>query len=289
MTKNRPRDGIVSSRSPSWLLCILLVLPGFPHALADADASNARPTIGLVLSGGGAKGMGAVEAKLFAKEGAKVVIGDVLETEGKQIEAEINETGGECLFVPLDVTDENQWNEAVAATLGRFGKLDILINNAGIFRTSPVEKTSSAEWDQVMDINAKGVFLGAKAAIPAMREAGGGSIINLSSVAGLVGAAYSSAYSASKGAVRLFTKSTAIQYATDGVRCNSIHPGVIQTDMTKEAIADSQFKAQRLDPTPLARLGQPEDVAYGALYLASDESSFVTGAELVIDGGWTAQ
>jgi len=243
----------------------------------------------VALISGGAKGMGAVEAKLFAKEGAKVVIGDVLETEGKQIEAEINETGGECLFVPLDVTDENQWNEAVAATLGRFGKLDILINNAGIFRTSPVEETSSAEWDQVMDINAKGVFLGAKAAIPAMREAGGGSIINLSSVAGLVGAAYSSAYSASKGAVRLFTKSTAIQYATDGVRCNSIHPGVIQTDMTKEAIADSQFKAQRLDPTPLARLGQPEDVAYGALYLASDESSFVTGAELVIDGGWTAQ
>ena len=243
----------------------------------------------VALISGGAKGMGAVEAKLFAKEGAKIVIGDVLETEGKQIEGEINKTGGECLFVPLDVTDENQWNKAVAATLRRFGKLDILINNAGIFRTSPVEETSSTEWDQVMDINAKGVFLGAKAAIPAMREAGGGSIINLSSVAGLVGAAYSSAYSASKGAVRLFTKSTAIQYATDGVRCNSIHPGVIQTDMTKEAIADSQFKAQRLDPTPLARLGQPEDVAYGALYLASDESSFVTGAELVIDGGWTAQ
>lgn len=243
----------------------------------------------VALISGGAKGMGAVEAKLFAKEGAKIVIGDVLETEGKQIEGEINKTGGECLFVPLDVTDENQWNEAVAATVRRFGKLDILINNAGIFRTSPVEETSSTEWDQVMDINAKGVFLGVKAAIPAMREAGGGSIINLSSVAGLVGAAYSSAYSASKGAVRLFTKSTAIQYATDGVRCNSIHPGVIQTDMTKEAIADSQFKAQRLDPTPLARLGQPEDVAYGALYLASDESSFVTGAELVIDGGWTAQ
>ena len=243
----------------------------------------------VALISGGAKGMGAVEAKLFAKEGARIVIGDVLETEGKQIESEINETGGECLFVPLDVTDENQWNEAVAATVRRFSKLDILINNAGIFRTSRVEETSSAEWDHVMDINAKGVFLGAKAAIPAMREAGGGSIINLSSVAGLVGAAYSSAYSASKGAVRLFTKSTAIQYATDGIRCNSIHPGVIQTDMTREAIADSQFKAQRLDPTPLARLGQPEDVAYGALYLASDESSFVTGAELVIDGGWTAQ
>ncbi|MDA0262641.1 MAG: glucose 1-dehydrogenase [Chloroflexi bacterium] len=243
----------------------------------------------VVLISGGARGMGAVEAKLFAKEGAKIVIGDLLEAEGKRVEAEINETGGECLFVPLDVTDEDQWEQAVAATLGRFGKLDVLVNNAGIFRAHPVEETSSDEWDQVMDINAKGVFLGAKAAIPAMRQAGGGSIINLSSVAGLVGAAYSSAYSASKGAVRLFTKSTAIQYASDGIRSNSIHPGVIQTDMTAEAIADSRFKAERVDPTPLARLGQPEDVAYGALYLASDESSFVTGAELVIDGGWTAQ
>ena len=243
----------------------------------------------VVLISGGAKGMGAVEAKLFAKEGAKIVIGDLLNAEGKQVEAEINETGGECLFVPLDVTDEDQWKQAVAATVGRFGKLDVLINNAGIFRASPVEATSSDEWDQVMDINAKGVFLGTKAAIPAMRDAGGGSIINLSSVAGLVGAAYSSAYSASKGAVRLLTKSTAIQYAAEGIRCNSVHPGVIQTGMTAEAIADPRFKSERLDPTPLGRLGQPDDVAYGALYLASDESSFVTGAELVIDGGWTAQ
>ena len=243
----------------------------------------------VVLISGGAKGMGAVEAKLFAKEGAKIVIGDLLEDEGRKVEAEINETGGECLFVPLDVTDEDQWEQAVAATVARFGKLDVLINNAGIFRNSRVEETSSDEWDQVMDITAKGVFLGAKAAIPAMRQAGGGSIINLSSVAGLVGAAYSSAYSASKGAVRLFTKSTAIQYAADGIRSNSIHPGVIETDMTAEAIADARFKKERLDPTPLGRLGQPEDVAYGALYLASDESSFVTGAELVIDGGWTAQ
>ena len=243
----------------------------------------------VVLISGGAKGMGAVEAKLFAKEGAKIVIGDLLEDEGRKVEAEINETGGECLFVPLDVTDEDQWKQAVAATVARFGKLDVLINNAGIFRNNPVEETSSDEWDLVMDINAKGVFLGAKAAIPAMRRAGGGSIINLSSVAGLVGAAYSSAYSASKGAVRLFTKSTASQYAADGIRSNSIHPGVIETDMTAEAIADARFKKERLDPTPLGRLGQPEDVAYGALYLASDESSFVTGAELVIDGGWTAQ
>ena len=243
----------------------------------------------VVLISGGAKGMGAVEARLFAKEGAKIVIGDLLEAEGKRVEAEINETGGECLFVPLDVTDEAQWEQAVAAAVGRFGKLDVLVNNAGIYVSHSVEETTSEEWDRVMDINAKGVFLGAKCAIPAMRQAGGGSIINISSVAGLVGNPFSSAYNASKGAVRLFTKSTAIQYAAEGIRSNSIHPGVIQTDMTADAIADPRFKTERLDPTPLARLGQPEDVAYGALYLASDESSFVTGAELVIDGGWTAQ
>ena len=243
----------------------------------------------VALISGGARGMGAVEAKLFAKEGAKIIIGDLLEAEGRRVEAEINETGGECLFVPLDVTDEYQWEQAVATAVGRFGKLDVLVNNAGIFRTHSVEATSAAEWDLVMDVNAKGVFLGAKYSIPAMRKSGGGSIINISSVAGLVGTAYSSAYNASKGAVRLFTKSTAIQYAAEGLRSNSIHPGVIETDMTAEVIADARFKAERLDPTPLSRLGQPEDVAYGALYLASDESSFVTGAELVIDGGWTAQ
>ena len=243
----------------------------------------------VVLISGGAKGMGAVEAKLFAKEGAKIVIGDLLEAEGKRVEAEINETGGECIFVPLDVTDEAQWEQAVAAAVARFGKLDVLVNNAGIYGSHTVEETTSDEWDQVMDINAKGVFLGAKHSIPAMRKAGGGSIINISSVAGLVGNAFSSAYNASKGAVRLFTKSTAIQYASEGIRSNSIHPGVIETDMTAEAIANPRFKTERLDPNPLSRLGQPEDGAYGALYLASDESSFVTGAELVIDGGWTAQ
>ena len=133
----------------------------------------------VALISGGSKGMGAVEAKLFAKEGAKIVIGDLLESEGRQVEAEINETGGECIFVPLDVTNEVQWEQAVAAAVGHFGKLDILINNAGIFRTNAVEETSSNEWDQVMDVNAKGVFLGAKAVIPAMREAGGGSILSL--------------------------------------------------------------------------------------------------------------
>ena len=243
----------------------------------------------VALISGGARGMGATEAKMFAREGAKVVIGDVLEEEGCQTEAEINETGGECLFVKLDVTSEAEWQMAVATAVARFGKLDILVNNAGIFRGNRVEDTTSEEWDQVMDINAKGVFLGTKHSIPEMRKAGGGSIVNISSVAGLVGNPYSSAYNASKGAVRLLTKSTAIQYAKDGIRANSIHPGVIVTPMTQDVVNDPSFREFRLAANPISRLGQPADIAYGALYLASDESSFVTGSELVIDGGWTAQ
>jgi cyclopentanol dehydrogenase len=238
---------------------------------------------------GGARGMGAVEAMLFAKEGAKVVIGDMLEDEGRKTEAEINEAGGECVFVSLDVSDESAWEKAVGEAVSRFGKLDILVNNAGIYRAHNVEETSSEEWDQIMDINAKGVFLGTKYAIPAMRKASGGSIVNISSVAGLVGSRETSAYNASKGAVRLLTKSTAIQYASEGIRANSVHPGTIETPMTEGFLADETKRADRLNRTPLKRLGRPEDVAYGALYLASDESSFVTGSELVIDGGRTAE
>ena len=243
----------------------------------------------VALISGGARGMGAAEARLFASEGAKVVIGDVLEEEGRQTEAQINEAGGECLFVRLDVTSEPNWQDVVATTVARFGKLDILVNNAGIYRTERVEETSGELWDQVMEVNAKGVFLGTKCAIPEMKKAGGGSIINISSVAGLVGNTMSAAYTASKGAVRLFTKSTAIQYASDGIRANSIHPGTIETPMTAHLLAEESHRRNRLERTPLGRLGRAEDVAYGALYLASDESSFVTGSELVIDGGRTAQ
>ena len=238
---------------------------------------------------GGARGMGAVEAKLFAKEGAKVIIGDMLEEEGRKVEAEINETGGECVFVLLDVTDEEAWQRAVSEAVSRFGKLDILVNNAGIYRAHDVLETTSAEWDQVMDINAKGVFLGTKYAIPEMRKAGGGSIVNISSVAGLVGSKQTTAYTASKGAVRLLTKSTAIQYAAEGIRANSIHPGTIETPMTEALLANEAQREDRMNRTPLGRLGRPEDVAYGALYLASDEASFVTGSDLVIDGGRTAE
>jgi NAD(P)-dependent dehydrogenase (short-subunit alcohol dehydrogenase family) len=243
----------------------------------------------VALISGGARGMGAVEAKMFVQEGAKVVIGDVLDEDGKQTEAEINEAGGECVFVHLDVTDETAWQDAVATAVDRFGKLDILVNNAGIARINNVEDTTSDEWDLVMDINAKGVFLGTKAAIPEIRKAGGGSIVNISSIAGLTGGRTSS-YAASKGAVRLLTKSTAIQYAGESIRCNSVHPGVIETPMTTPMMLNTQ-EGRDLNASrhPLGRVGQPEDIAYGVLFLASDESSFMTGSELVIDGGLTAQ
>ena len=244
----------------------------------------------VALISGGARGMGAVEAQLFVNEGAMVVIGDILEDEGRRTEAQIDESGGQCIFVRLDVTSEASWQQAVAATVARFGKLDILVNNAGIFRTEGVLETSEGLWDQVMEINAKGVFLGTKHAIPEMRRAGGGSIVNSSSVAGLTGGAGSAAYRASKGAVRLFTKATAIQYAADGIRANSVHPGIIETDMTTpNLLVDETARQRSAARHPLGRVGQPQDVAYGVLYLASDESSFVTGSELVIDGGLTAQ
>ena len=243
----------------------------------------------VALISGGARGMGAVEAKLFTTEGAKVVIGDVLAEDGRRTEAEINEAGGECLFVSLDVTNEAAWQDAVQAAVRRFGKLDILVNNAGIYRTERVEEVSEELWDLVMGINAKGVFLGTKHAIPEMRNAGGGSIVNISSVAGLVGDHISAAYASSKGAVRLLTKSTAIQYAKEGISCNSVHPGTIETSMTADMLVDPQYRQDRMERTPLQRLGTAQDVAYGVLYLASDESSFVNGSELVIDGGRTAQ
>ena len=244
----------------------------------------------IALISGGARGMGAVEARLFAKEGAKVTIGDVLEDEGRKLEAEINAAGGEALFVRLDVTREADWQKAVEATVNRFGKLDILVNNAGISGRGRIEDTAAEEWDRVMEVNAKGVFLGTKVVIPAMRQGSGGSIINISSQLGLVGTDHSSPqYQASKGAVRLLTKATAIQYAKEAIRANSVHPGPIVTPMTEAARADPERYQLMLSRIPLGYYGQPEDVAYGVLYLASDESRWVTGSELVIDGGWTAQ
>ena len=236
---------------------------------------------------GGARGMGAAEARMFAQEGAKVVIGDLLEEEGLKVAAEIGEAGGEALFVRLDVTDEASWQSAVEAAVERFGKVDILVNNAAILRTQGLLETTEEIWDEVMDVNTKGTFLGTKSVIPEMRKAGGGSIINISSGAGITGSQRNTAYHASKGAVRIFTKSAAIQYAGENIRVNSVHPGPIDTDMLASSMEAPG--ARRPEDVPLGRHGRPEEVAYGVLYLASDESSFVTGSEVVIDGGRTAE
>ena len=239
---------------------------------------------------GGARGQGATEAKMFASEGAKVVIGDIRDELGMQVEAEIRELGGEAVYLHLDVTSEGDWQRAIETAEQQFGKVDVLVNNAAIVLRKNIEETTSDDWDNIMDINAKGVFLGTKAVIPAMRRAGGGSIINISSISGLVSIG-PPAYIATKGAVRLFTKSTAIQYASENIRANSIHPGSVDTDMRREGMGDQtpeEIQA-RIDNIPLGRVGTTEDISYGALFLASDESSFMTGSEVVIDGGYTAK
>jgi NAD(P)-dependent dehydrogenase (short-subunit alcohol dehydrogenase family) len=238
---------------------------------------------------GGAHGMGAEEAKLFAREGAKVVIADVLEEEGKQLEAEISKSGGEAMFLRADVTSEGDWNRLVEATVARFGKLDILVNNAGLSSTSAADPMDTEGWHRIMEVNTTGVFLGTKYAIPAMQRAGGGAIVNISSIMGFVGGESGHpAYHASKGAVRIFTKATAVKYGPDGIRANSIHPGFMPP-MRSSRPRDTAALQRLIDWTPLRRTGKPIEVAYGVLFLASDEASFITGTELVIDGGFIAQ
>lgn len=245
----------------------------------------------VALVSGGSQGMGATEARLFAREGAKVVIGDILDEQGRKVEAEISEGGGEATYVHLDVTQEADWSRAVETAVGKYGKLDVLVNNAGIgARPIKIEDLSQEDWDRIMDVNGKGVFLGTRAAIPEMRKAGGGSIVNISSQAGIVRMhASAPQYQASKGAVRLFTKAAAVQYVKEGIRVNSVRPGPIVTPMSEWARSDPERYQAVISGVPLGRYGQPEEVALGVLYLASDESSYVTGTELVIDGGWTAQ
>ena len=243
----------------------------------------------VALISGGARGMGAATARMFAREGAKVVIGDILEEEGRKLAEDICMAGGMALFIPLDVTRAEDWSRSIEAAVNAFGKLDVLVNNAGIGQQVSIEDTTEELWDLVMAVNAKGVFLGTRHVIPEMRKAGGGSIINISSMSGLVGGGTSAVYHASKGAVRLFSKIAAVQHARDGIRVNSVHPGVIETPMNEAFLAVEVHRRDRIAKTPLGRIGTPDDVAAGLLYLASDESSYVTGAELVIDGGRTAQ
>ena len=244
----------------------------------------------VALISGAARGQGAVEAQLFAREGAAVVLGDIRDEDGKQVEAAIRAAGGAATYVRLDVTSEPDWRAAVATAVQAYGRLNVLVNNAGILFRARIEDTQEADWDRIMAVNVKGVFLGTKCAIPAMRQAGGGSIVNISSTAGLVGSpGETAAYTATKGAVRLFTKATAVQHARENIRCNSVHPGPIATDMIRDVLADRARWEERLRRLPMGRVGTPEDVAFGVLYLASDEAAYVTGSELVIDGGTTAE
>ncbi len=235
---------------------------------------------------GGASGMGQSEAIIFAKEGAKVVVADVLEAEGRRV---ADSLGGAGRFVHLDVTSEPAWQKAIEATRKDFGKLDVLVNNAGISGTFDPDTLSTSAWDRLMDVNAKGVFLGMKHAIPMMEQAGGGAIVNISSVSGFVGQkGIHMAYNASKGAVRLMTKSAAVQYARSGIRVNSVHPGVLPAMRSSKATADPAFREKMLAGVPMRREGRVEEVAYAVLFLASDEASYITGTELVVDGGWLA-
>jgi NAD(P)-dependent dehydrogenase (short-subunit alcohol dehydrogenase family) len=238
---------------------------------------------------GAASGMGQSEAVIFAREGAKVIVADVLEAEGKQVTDKIVSGGGQARFVKLDVTSETDWEAATKAAVSAFGKLDVLVNNAGVSGTYDPDMLSSAAWDRVMAVNAKGVFLGMKYAIPLMKQAGGGAIVNISSISGFVGQdGVHMAYNASKGAVRIMTKTAAVQFAADRIRVNSVHPGFMPPMRTSKTSADPTWRAKMLAAVPMKREGRVEEVAHAVLFLASDEASYITGTELVVDGGFLA-
>jgi NAD(P)-dependent dehydrogenase (short-subunit alcohol dehydrogenase family) len=238
---------------------------------------------------GAAHGMGAEDARLFAREGAKVAIADIREEDARKVEAEITEAGGEAMVIMLDVSKEDQWEQAVAAVVAKFGKLDILVNNAGISGSGESDSSSTDAWDRLIDINAKSVFLGMKHAIPEMEKIGGGAIVNISSISGLVGQeSIHPGYNASKGAVRLVTKAAAVQHAKSGIRVNSVHPGMLPPMLTSFQRGDPNREAMNAN-VPMGREGEPIEVANAVLFLASDEASYITGTELVVDGGFTAK
>jgi len=234
-------------------------------------------------------GFGGASAWLFAEEGAKVMLTDIDVESGERTAAQMREAGHDVMFRRLDVTDEGEWQEAIEATVSAYGGLNILVNNAGTGGRPTVEETSEEVWQGQMDVHGKGVFLGTKHAIPHMRAAGGGSIINISSIYGIVGSIGSTAYHAGKGASRIFTKSAAIQLAKDGIRVNSVHPGFMMTPMTRPGVEEEGRLNFMLDRIPMGRMGDAMEIAQGILFLASDDSSYMTGSELVIDGGMTAQ
>lgn len=260
----------------------------------------------VALISGAARGIGAEIAGLMVESGAKVIVGDILEDVGRKCVAEIAGAGRKAEFARLDVTRPDDWSDAVDTALSRFGGLDILVNNAGIFLGRDIEEVSLEDWRRLVDVNLTGVFLGTKSCAPALRKSGrhsahGSAIVNMSSIAGLVGAPLDPLYSMTKGGVTLFTKSTALTFANRGdrIRVNSLHPGVIDTDMGQQTIVsraalsgDNDLDVARagaIDRHPMKRLGTADDIARGAVFLASDDAGFMTGSSLVIDGGLTAQ
>src|SRR6266566_4881529 len=243
----------------------------------------------VALISGAASGMGASMARIFAGEGAKVVVADMLEDEGKKIVGEITRANGAAIFQRLDVSSEAEWQAAIQATLAAFGKLDILVNDAGISGSNVDDLFDTAAWEKIMGINSTGTFLGIKHAIPAMRATGGGSIVNISSISGVTGQrGIHVAYNASKGAVRTLTKAAAVQHGRDNIRVNSVHPGLMPPMRTSGRTADPAVRAKMLEGVPLRRAGRVEEVANAVLFLASDEASYITGVELYVDGGFLA-
>ncbi len=238
---------------------------------------------------GAASGMGAATALLFAREGATVVVADLMEDEGRAVVAEITAAGGTARFEKLDVSSATEWESVVAATLDGYGRVDVLINNAGVSGSHP-DLLNTDTWDQQMKINAGGTFLGMRAVIPAMQKAGGGAIVNTSSISGVVGQRMvHMGYNAAKGAVRTATKSAAVQFARDGIRVNSVHPGVMPPMRTSQMTADPAIRSKMMAAIPMGREGKIEEVANANLFLASDDASYITGAELAVDGGYLAQ
>jgi 3(or 17)beta-hydroxysteroid dehydrogenase len=238
---------------------------------------------------GGASGMGASMARVFAGEGAKVAVADMLEAEGRALVGEITRANGAAIFQKLDVTSEAEWQAAIAACLAAFGRLDILVNDAGISGSAVDDLFDTAAWQRLMAVNATGAFLGMKFAIPEMKKAGGGSIVNISSISGVTGQrGIHVGYNASKGAVRTLTKAAAVQHGRDNIRVNSVHPGLMPPMRTSGRTADPAVRAKMLEGVPLRRAGRVEEVANAVLFLASDEASYITGTELYVDGGFLA-
>ncbi len=241
-----------------------------------------RLTGKVALISGGARGQGAAEARAFVAEGARVVIGDVLDDEGRQLAKEL---GDAAHYVHLDVTSEQDWADAVAATVATFGRLDVLINNAGIMRLGPLDSQPTDDYRAVIEVNQFGCYFGMRAAIPALRASGGGSIVNTSSISGFIGLAGTTAYSASKFAVRGMTRCAALELGHDNIRVNSVHPGTIDTAMVSSPEFDDVDKDAYFAAQPIPRIGRVEEIASMMIFLASDESSFCTGAEFLVDGG----